>query len=416
MSKLQNCCQALSCAVAISIVSAVAPAVAADYIKVSSRASKIWKIPRGTLVSIAELERFAQTGKYEDFPEVFRNGIIPTKDVYKQLNNQIPTSLSEDSIEASLLGLLLPQIEKIDKEDQKVMSKLIPKKVKGKNLITFLKTLPVDTITDKNFLSTLQVYRFEKRLPVLERSATPLGVGTPLYSTGETMRVEVLGSGAAFTSDLYLIRSPQHHQHIASNRQAGAVINLDPMPAGQELVFELAVHDTGYRYYTGNSGGNPDGLNHAMVTFSSPGVVRVGFEDQFGGGDLNFADHNFLFSGINTLPQLLKIQSATTVQRREFFDFYASAHDWETPQGLSFVWDFNGDGQIDYEGAEGPTYWNYGKKGVYNSKVRVTDASGSIAEYTFQTTVVPEPSAVASLALLGMVGLGKVAWRKRKGA
>ncbi|MBP0012234.1 MAG: PEP-CTERM sorting domain-containing protein [Roseofilum sp. SBFL] len=45
----------------------------------------------------------------------------------------------------------------------------------------------------------------------------------------------------------------------------------------------------------------------------------------------------------------------------------------------------------------------------------MTDASGSIAEYTFQTEVVPEPTTVGGLLVLGLVGLGKMASRKRKG-
>lgn len=408
MSILQNCLKAFSFVGVISILNIAAPVWAANYIKLKIQFADTPE--QEALVPIAELERFAETGKSEDLPDTLHNGVVSIETLYKQLNRPISVDPNEPlgSQEDFLLGFLSPPLSE---EERKVASKLIAGRANGKKLITFLKTLPVDTITEDNFLPSLRAYRPKEPITLFQSSVAPLGMGTPLYSNGGELTINVLGSGAAFTSSLYL-----NYQYIASNRQAGAVINLDPIPAGQELVFGLYVHNTGYWYYTGNPRRNPDHLHHARVNYLSPGVVQVGFEDQLWGGDLNFADHNFRFFGINTLPQLLNIQSATTVRRGEFFDFYASAYDWETPQGLSFAWDFNGDGQIDYEGAEGPTHWNYGKKGIYNSKVTVTDASGSIAEYTFETEVVPEPTAVGGLLVLGLFGFGKMASRKRKGA
>ena len=42
---------------------------------------------------------------------------------------------------------------------------------------------------------------------------------------------------------------------------------------------------------------NLDGIPHAGVDFLSPGVANVGFEDIFGGGDLDYNDNVFQFRG-----------------------------------------------------------------------------------------------------------------------
>jgi hypothetical protein len=53
----------------------------------------------------------------------------------------------------------------------------------------------------------------------------------------------------------------------------------------------------------GAGGRNPDNLVHAAVDSVGGGVFIVGFEDLFGGGDLDYDDHNFRFTGgLNTTP------------------------------------------------------------------------------------------------------------------
>ncbi|GFZ90858.1 DUF4114 domain-containing protein [Okeania sp. KiyG1] len=235
-------------------------------------------------------------------------------------------------------------------------------------------------------------------------------LGTRLYASGSDVTVSVLPSEAGFDSYLWLT-SP-HRIPIASNRETGKIVNLGAVSPGAELLFGLQVFDTGHWYYTGEASRNPDGIAHAKVTYLSPGVARVGFEDIFGGGDWDFDDHTFIFSGINLAPKLTQVQSKVVVKSGEKFDFSASAFDFENPYDLIFSWDFNGDGEIDYEGAEGKGAWSYGGQGVYTSSVTVTDQSGATAQYTFQTEVVPEPTSVISLALLGTFGLGAIARRK----
>nr|HPM43188.1 PEP-CTERM sorting domain-containing protein [Candidatus Omnitrophota bacterium] len=73
--------------------------------------------------------------------------------------------------------------------------------------------------------------------------------------------------------------------------------NLGSFTAGTELVFGIYVTNTGYVYSMGPGSRNPDGLMHATVDFIAPGVANVGFEDLYGGGDMDYNDNIFQFRG-----------------------------------------------------------------------------------------------------------------------
>lgn len=84
-----------------------------------------------------------------------------------------------------------------------------------------------------------------------------------------------------FNSGLYLL-SPGKERFIASNKEAGKVINLGKLPPG-ELVFAIRVNDCSCYFRTGEATQNPDGLVHAEVrTFGSESPVEIWFEDAFG--------------------------------------------------------------------------------------------------------------------------------------
>jgi hypothetical protein len=57
------------------------------------------------------------------------------------------------------------------------------------------------------------------------------------------------------------------------------------------------VRNTGHVFYSGPGGRNADGLAHALVDHG-PDQVRVGFEDLFAGGDLDYDDLVFAFSNV----------------------------------------------------------------------------------------------------------------------
>jgi hypothetical protein len=131
-------------------------------------------------------------------------------------------------------------------------------------------------------------------------SAAPV-LGGQLFGTGGEVTVEVLAPTATFTSELRLC-SPGSGQFIALNHDVGTVVNLGTFPAGTELVFCIFVRDTGQTFYMGPGDRNPDGIPHAVVDVTAPGEATVGFEDLLGGGDRDYDDNNFRFTGVIPNP------------------------------------------------------------------------------------------------------------------
>jgi hypothetical protein len=115
------------------------------------------------------------------------------------------------------------------------------------------------------------------------------GIGGHIFSTGGNVEVELLPCVAGFTSELSLA-SPGPAHFIGTNRDIGTIVQLGSFPAGVELIFSIYVRETQRTFYSGSSSSNPDGIGHGDVTCLSKGKSRIGFEDQFGGGDRNYAD------------------------------------------------------------------------------------------------------------------------------
>lgn len=124
-------------------------------------------------------------------------------------------------------------------------------------------------------------------------------IGGQLFSTGGEISLQVLPAEAGLTSELSLY-SPIH-QYIATNREVGKIVNLGNFEAGLELIFGIFTQGKKSQdrniFLMGSGARNPDGLAHAAVKFLSPGVAVVGFEDKLGGGDLDYDDNTFLFTG-----------------------------------------------------------------------------------------------------------------------
>ncbi|MBI3456326.1 MAG: DUF4114 domain-containing protein [Candidatus Rokubacteria bacterium] len=138
-------------------------------------------------------------------------------------------------------------------------------------------------------------------------TAVPMLGGTVEY-TGGDVDIEVILAAAAFHNflDIYdefgtkLIElAIENHGDLGPTMEtvlaatwAGAGI----LP-GDEAVFGIFVLDTGHTFLTGPGSRNPDGIEHAIVDDLGGGIVIVGFEDLFGGGDLDFDDTVFRFEG-----------------------------------------------------------------------------------------------------------------------
>jgi uncharacterized repeat protein (TIGR01451 family) len=126
-------------------------------------------------------------------------------------------------------------------------------------------------------------------------------IGGQLFSTGEGIEVKVLAAEAGSTSHLCLLY-PGPIRYLTSNRDEGKTISLGTFPYGVELVFGIYVPDiagspTNYVFLTGPGTRNRDGIPHAKVEFVAVHHAIVGFEDIFGGGDRDYNDCVFDFTG-----------------------------------------------------------------------------------------------------------------------
>jgi hypothetical protein len=118
-----------------------------------------------------------------------------------------------------------------------------------------------------------------------------------LFATGGTVDIVVQPGTAVFTSRLFLLRPDGTRNNIGLNTEVGKHVTVGPFPAGKELVFGIAVLTGGPTFFMGPASRNPDGIAHADVTETGVRTFLVGFEDVFGGGDLDYDDNVFQFTG-----------------------------------------------------------------------------------------------------------------------
>ena len=138
---------------------------------------------------------------------------------------------------------------------------------------------------------------------VLAAPAEAQGViGGQLLATGGTVDIVVQPATAVFTSQLFLLHPDGTRENIALNTEVGKHVTVGPFPAGQELVFGITVLNGGPTFFIGPASRNPDGIAHAEVTETGVRTFLVGFEDVFGGGDRDYDDNVFQFTG-NLAPK-----------------------------------------------------------------------------------------------------------------
>jgi hypothetical protein len=124
------------------------------------------------------------------------------------------------------------------------------------------------------------------------------GLGDRLYSTGGEITVEVRAATAGLTSELRLYGADGSFTPIATNREVGRVVTLPARPKDEELVFGIAIAGPGgATFKLGPGDRNPDGIPHARVLNTGERQYDVGFEDLLNGGDRDYDDNVFRFSG-----------------------------------------------------------------------------------------------------------------------
>ena len=154
--------------------------------------------------------------------------------------------------------------------------------------------------------------------------------GTGSYFGSGDVTITFLSSDAAFRSYLVLYTASDLATVLTpagtpcGGCPTGGIFNSDTTPlgstfvlteaflqahfgAGDEMVFAIQVDEDingtiDRIYYMGAAGRNPDGLTHNDTQPGAPQEAIVGFEDIFGGGDLDFNDHVFSFFPVIIAP------------------------------------------------------------------------------------------------------------------
>ena len=152
---------------------------------------------------------------------------------------------------------------------------------------------------------------------VLAAPAEAQGVlGGKLFATGGTVDIVVQPATAGFTSRLFLLHPGGTRENISLNTEVGKHVTVGPFAAGQELVFGITMLNAGPTFFLGPASRNPDGIAHAEVTETGVRTFLVGFEDVFDGGDRDYDDNVFQFTGnLAPGPPLADDQTLTTARQ-----------------------------------------------------------------------------------------------------
>jgi hypothetical protein len=140
--------------------------------------------------------------------------------------------------------------------------------------------------------------------------AAPI-LGGQLFYTGGTVTVESLPVTSGFTTELGLYDSGLNRLlYIMDDEPAGVTVTFNPsahgIGVGQELIFgiRIVIPDTNEELFMGPASRNFDNTMHATVDDMGLGVFIVGFEDIPGGGDRDFDDNVFKFTGgVSAVPE-----------------------------------------------------------------------------------------------------------------
>jgi hypothetical protein len=149
-------------------------------------------------------------------------------------------------------------------------------------------------------------------LPAL---ALPTMFGAQFYYAGGDVTVDLLHRDTVYDEVLQL-RSGTTLLDLVHSSQVGSKVTLTQqqlaamgIAVGDELQFGIHVLNTKQDFALGPGSRNVDGLDHAYVR-TGRGGFYVGFEDLLGGGDRDYNDTIFRFTGVSTT----RPQFATTTE------------------------------------------------------------------------------------------------------
>ncbi len=149
-------------------------------------------------------------------------------------------------------------------------------------------------------------------------ASAALIMGGTLAYTGGDVTVTSLPVSSGYTSELNLYRADLSFvRFLTLDEPSGVTVTFDPgaegFGIGDELVFGIRVQNTGDTFFMGSASRNPDQVVHnRVITDHDAGALGigtyVGFEDLLGGGDLDYDDNAFLFTGgVAAVPEPLTL-------------------------------------------------------------------------------------------------------------
>ena len=162
----------------------------------------------------------------------------------------------------------------------------------------------------------------------LTATAFPVLYDGRFYYTGGDVTIDVLHYDSVYDESLQL-RSALGTFDVANGSQVGTHMTLTAQQladmgigVGDELQFSLNVRSTGQNFALGSGDLNADGLSHAYIRPGSGNKYFVGFEDLLGGGDRDYNDTIFRFSGgLSTAraEDVVRVASVTQIAEPSLF-------------------------------------------------------------------------------------------------
>ncbi|MBP0030910.1 hypothetical protein [Roseofilum sp. Guam] len=411
----------------------------------------------------AELQDFIRTGKSEDLPpdmeqqlrdfyDAYKHEEFESKDLieelqfndfvedmYEQLNRPIDVEphLPLDRAEDQLLDLLFNLMGVSESESQTALN-LMAENAQGETLIHFLRDLPGETITRDNFLQNLQNYTspIAQSLDKILYLNSTRGYGTGNFGSFRQPIANALDNykgGTVFDVDFV-------QTHVSGN--LASWLNSKPLGYYDQIWFDSTIYSTSLlnqddllalntwavnkqpEFILDSAFFFRNRISNSLTASASAATVNQALALQNAGGGIFIGtDHNqFAYTANQILSNF------------GFDGFFTGAY--HITPNASFV----GDLLLDPEPVSSDLFTNnlqglstsYVPVGTHvlneNGGNRTIEIYEQLYSYSpgkvvhigasFRTDIesVPEPGTVGSLIIIGVVGLGQIVSRKRKGA
>lgn len=139
-------------------------------------------------------------------------------------------------------------------------------------------------------------------------TALSIGAGGVIAGSGHVV-VDIESSDSGYDNKIYYSTDNfKTKQYIGIDNKTGSV-DLGTFAAGTKIQFGID-NGQGNFFKTGTAAENTDRVEHAELTGTSDGGVRIGFEDLQGGGDRDFND---AIITVRNVPPAAPTASAATV-------------------------------------------------------------------------------------------------------